>query len=282
MTLQDGFLFSQGKLQDFEDCRKRFLYRYIHQLSWPAIESEPYLDNELYLLQGLRFHKMVQQLLTGLPPERLSEQINDEKLQRWWDNFLAFFERLIDKRDWKSSFQYPEINLSAPVGNYRLVAKCDLIMIKEDGTCTIYDWKTSRRRPKLTWLMDRYQTRVYPFLLIESGASLAQGRSIDPDRVEMIYWFTEYPDQPERIAYSQEKYQADKILLGDKISLISRLGEDQFPLTPNEKRCQYCVYRSLCNRGVSAEEISEKNPEWGFDDEFDFVIDIQAIAEIEY
>ena len=31
----------------------------------------------------------------------------------------------------------------------------------------------------------------------------------------------------------------------------------EFSLTADEKRCAYCTYRSLCNRGVSAGSLSD-------------------------
>ena len=48
--------------------------------------------------------------------------------------------------------------------------------------------------------------------------------------------------------------------------------------TPDERKCAYCVYRSLCNRGVRA---GTSDPD---DEDFDLVarINIEQIDAIEY
>jgi hypothetical protein len=55
-----------------------------------------------------------------------------------------------------------------------------------------------------------------------------------------------------------------------------------FPLTANEQRCQFCRYRSLCQRGVQAgdwqnQEASEEQTSGG-----GFDLDFDQIAEIDF
>ena len=45
-SLPEGFRFSQSSLQDYVDCRRRFQLRYLQNLAWPALQSEPALENE--------------------------------------------------------------------------------------------------------------------------------------------------------------------------------------------------------------------------------------------
>ena len=90
MSLIENFQFSQASLQDFMDCRRRFQLRYLQHVVWPAVESEPILENERYLQQGARFHHMIQQHLVGVPAESLSGFAREEDLGRWWENYLAF------------------------------------------------------------------------------------------------------------------------------------------------------------------------------------------------
>ena len=85
----DNFQFSQASLQDFVDCRRRFQLRYLQRLPWPAVESEPVLENERTMRQGAEFHHMIQQHLIGIPAERLSARLEGgdpqaEELRRWW------------------------------------------------------------------------------------------------------------------------------------------------------------------------------------------------------
>ena len=69
MLLPDNFTFSQNNLQDYVDCKRRFLLRHVQKLEWPAIESEPVLEQEQLMLLGQQFHLMVQQKLSGIPEE---------------------------------------------------------------------------------------------------------------------------------------------------------------------------------------------------------------------
>ena len=145
----------------------------------------------------------------------------------------------------------------------------------------IYDWKTSRQRSKRSVLEKRLQTRLYPYLLVRAGAFLNAGVSIQPEQVEMVYWFAEHPDQPERFAYSSAAYQADEAYLTSLIETVMRLEEADFTLTDDERLCAYCVYRSLCNRGVVAGDLAALDAE--DDDSLPTIdIDFEQIAEIDY
>jgi CRISPR/Cas system-associated exonuclease Cas4 (RecB family) len=116
----------------------------------------------------------------------------------------------------------------------------------------IYDWKTSAKKTRRQYLLGRMQTRVYPYLLVQASAFLNQAIPFRPDQVEMIYWFTEAPAEPEVIAYSAEQYQKDGEYLEALAGEIAGLKQDDFNLTPHEERCSFCTYRSLCERGVTA------------------------------
>jgi hypothetical protein len=74
---------SQSSLQDYVDCARRFQLRYIDRLSYPAIESEPALENEKHQQEGEYFHRLVQQYLIGIPAEQISKLANTDNLQRW-------------------------------------------------------------------------------------------------------------------------------------------------------------------------------------------------------
>ena len=176
--------------------------------------------------------------------------------------------------------RYAEVGLSAPLGDFRILAKFDLVILTPDGSARILDWKTARKRPRRPWLADRWQTRVYPYLLARAGADLNQGRPILPDRIEMVYWFADFPAQPERFVYTAAAFEKDQSELSDLTATIHRLAADQFPLTDNEKRCVYCEYRSLCERGIRAGAIDEQSldeVEIGLVD-----LDLEQIAEIEF
>lgn len=259
MTLPDGFLFSQSNLQDYVDCQRRFQLRHLIHLAWPAVEAEPYLENEHRIDQGARFHKMVRQFLLGIPEAEINKTIRiDGSMRAWWDNFLSSIrEGNLMVIYEQGNQRLTEITLSIPVDRFRLIAKYDLLVIHPSGKVTIIDWKTSANHPKRQWLADRLQTHVYPFVVTGALAGLVGGIPVSPEQVEMIYWFTNLTDQPEHFAYSERNYKEDTRFLSNLISAIDRKNDAIFPLTPNVNRCLFCTYRSLCNRGVKPGDLQQ-------------------------
>ena len=282
MKLPSDFQFSQASLQDFVDCRRRFLLRHIQRLSWPALETEPVLEQEHFLQQGAAFHRLAQQFLLGIPASRLESMIHDPDLRGWWDHFMQVASTLKDSADAAGWQLFPEISLSIPMRDSRLVAKFDLLAVTPDHKMLIYDWKTSRNKPKRQWLEARLQTRVYPYLLRRGGASLNLGQPVLPEQVEMIYWFAFHPELEERFTYDANAHQADEAYLTNLVDTIHDLKEDDYHLTQDEKRCAFCVYRSLCNRGISAGWVAEQDGEYTVENEIALELDFDQIAEIEF
>jgi CRISPR/Cas system-associated exonuclease Cas4 (RecB family) len=265
---------SQSSLQDYVDCPRRFQLRYIERLSYPAIESEPTLENEKHQQEGEYFHRLVQQYLIGIPAEQITKLANTVNLQRWWENFAAN----PDFRSFKNfGSLLPEVTLSAPLGNYRLLAKYDLIAI-ESGKATIYDWKTYRKRPRNEFLSARMQTRVYRALLVHAAAHLNNGQPFEPEQVEMIYWFADFPNEPARFTYTSAQYKRDwdaLLKLADEIHSAS-----SYPLTDDATKCTYCPYRSYCDRGVRAGDADQAEAEMEAEESFN--VNFEQIGEIAF
>ena len=282
MGLPVGFSFNQGSLQDFVDCRRRFQLRYILRQSWPAVESEPYIENERLVRQGQLFHHLAHQYLIGVPSTELAKLIHDPDLSRWWANFLEFAAHTLPFEETTGMKQYPEVLITIPVSKFRLLAKFDLLLILQNGRIKIYDWKTSRHRPKREWIIERLQTRIYPYILMKSGM-LAE--SLDVEKVEMIYWFADFPNNPIVLNYNKARFLVDDEYVSGLIDLIDRLGEEDFFLTNDERVCRFCVYRSLCDRGAMAGNITEIDGMFDtaqLDEFLDVGLDFDQLSEIEY
>jgi CRISPR/Cas system-associated exonuclease Cas4 (RecB family) len=285
MNLPNGFLFNQSNLQDYVDCQRRFYLRYVLHQAWPAVEAEPFLEYERLMDQGSLFHKIVRQHLTGVPESQIEESLgNDDVMAVWWRNYkhslkTGILERILPG----AKNHYEELTLSTPVAEFRLIAKYDLLIIRPDGKLVILDWKTSQNHPKRKWLADRLQTHVYPFVLTHAAAAITNGNQVDSGHIEMIYWFTNYPDQPEQFNYNGLEYDSDANYLGNLILTIDQNSEQIFSLTSDLKRCLFCAYRSLCNRGVKPGELHQLE-EWqesGISSE-NVTLDYEQIGEIEF
>jgi hypothetical protein len=269
-TLPPAFNFSQSSLQDYTDCARRFQLRYMEQLHWPAVKTEPVLENEHHQQEGRLFHQLVQQHLIGLPAEKLTQLANTANLSRWWTNYLQTdFNLGIAKK-------FTELTLSAPIGQNRLLAKYDLVAVLPGSRALIYDWKTYQKRPRDEWMAVRLQTRVYRTMLVLAGTYLNDGKPFEPESIEMIYWYANDPSDPALFPYDTAHYTRDWETLTGLVQKISH--HQHFPLTDDDKKCAYCPYRSYCNRGIEAgstEEMEETSLS-GIDS------GIEQIVEIEY
>lgn len=278
MTLPPDFSFSQSNLQDYMDCPRRFELRYIQRLSWPAIEIEPALENERFLRRGSVFHRLVHQHQIGIPESALTPYAAEPELAAWWEAYLRAAPRLLQD----CTRKLPEVSLTTALGGQNLLAKFDLLCELADGSLRILDWKTSRFSPHRRKLADRMQSQVYPYVLVSAGERLL-GRPIQPEQVQMVYWYTSQPDQPVVFGYDQAQFDRAEQLLESLIRRISEQPVGEFPLTQDEARCRLCTYRSLCRRGVKAGELEEMLGETELS-ETDLLasLDFDQIGEIEY
>jgi hypothetical protein len=282
MPLPTDFAFSQGSLQDYVDCHRRFQLRYVERVAWPALEVEPVLENERYLQQGAAFHRLVHQHALGVPAAQLTTAASNMDLRRWWRNYLESSPANLPEA------RYPEIVLSAPLGGYRLLAKYDLVAVDPEQRAVIVDWKTSRKRTPRRWLEERLQTKVYPYLVVQAGLHLNGGRALAPQQVTMIYWFADFPADPEHFVYDAARHETDAAYLTALVEEVAGLGDEFFPLTSDERRCRYCPSRSLCQRGVAAGQFDEvvgaglQTRPYELGDALDISLGLEQIAEIEY
>lgn len=275
MNLPSDFQFTQTNLQDYVDCPRRFELRYLQRVVWPAPQAEPLIDHEEHMAQGAQFHRLVQRHISGIAAEKLAPYAQGEPLERWWANYLRAGLRDVPPQ------RRPEITLTAPLGAYRLIAKYDLIAVEPGGRAVIVDWKTSPRKPRPAVLRSRMQTVVYRYLLALAGAHLNDGQPIAPEQIEMVYWFAEHPDAPERFPYDADQFREDEQRL---IALVDEIARREvFDLTSDVTHCRFCPYRSLCRRGAEAGDfrevdLDEDTPQ----PDTDFVFDLDQIAEIEF
>ncbi|MGQ9887478.1 MAG: PD-(D/E)XK nuclease family protein [Aggregatilineales bacterium] len=241
--------FSQSSLQDYLDCSYRFRMRYVERQLWPAVEAEPPQTMESQIRSGEAFHRLIHRHLAGIPAEKLSSLVEKEPLRQWWEAYLQTGLRDLPP------MHYPEITLAAQIAGEWLIAKYDLIAIEPGRRAVIVDWKTSRQpqRAQLAWSI---QTTVYRYILSVAGAHLNNNAPLQPEQIEMRYWFAKTPNQPERLFYDSAQQQLDGDTLSALIKNIIESKPDDFQRTGNTGHCRFCIYRSLCARGVSAGDFA--------------------------
>lgn len=237
--LPEGFRFTQSNLQDFVDCERRFYLRHIEQQRWPAPLAEPQGMVEQALKRGARFHQLVERHQVGVPLDDIYASAQDDaSLQQWLDNYQTVLKKLglFDKT-------WVEVSLSNFVGEHPILARYDFVGVQGSHLIAV-DWKTGRL-PDSIKLEQRLQTSIYRLILWHEGANLAQ-REID--QFTLYYVGVNDNEQRQFTVDATIAHRLETQLSGVIQSVIqARL----FPLTDNEDHCRFCVYRGLCERGVT-------------------------------
>lgn len=274
MWNKSNFIFSAYKIQDYLECERRFELNHILKHPWPAIQSEPVYLLEQQMQQGEQFHLFAQQYFSNIQAKLIEEQIENDQMISWWQKFVAFAKDLLQFK------HFAEYKISYNLNDFRLLAIYDLLVIDTNNKFTIIDWKTNKKRLGSNQIRNSIQTRIYPLLLALNGFASPNNNSIQPQQIEMVYWFTNYPDHPEIIQYSNDQFEADLAYLKDLLHEISVKEIGEFTKTPNTRLCNYCKFRSLCERGDAAGTIDEFEQEILNEPIIDF--DISQVGEVEF
>jgi hypothetical protein len=274
MPIPSTFRFSQGTLQDYVDCPRRFQLRYVLMQPWPALVTEHPGELEQHVQRGNTLHRLAHQYHLGLEPGLLASTIHDPILTTWWDTFLSS-----PPPDLPEAVRRAEVVVSAPVAGYRLLAKYDLLAVDPGQRLVIVDWKTVIKPPPPAILAARLQTRVYRFLGVEAAATYNGNQPPQPAQVEMLYWFAPSGGIIQRFPYDAVQHAQDHAYLNDLISEIAACQDPVWPLTQDIARCRFCNYRSLCDRGVQAGFLEDAIDDF---EEEELEIDLEQIAEIAF
>lgn len=253
-SLPQPFVFSQSSLQDWAECPRRFMHRYLEQRAYPAPVTANMLDYEMHTLQGDLFHRLVQQHLLGIDAEKITPQIVDETVLGWWNVYLA------RGLEGVPASRHPEVTLTVPLGKHRLLAKYDLLAFEPSQQALIVDWKTAQHRPSQARFAQRLQTIVYRYVLVEAGAYYNGGHPISPEQVTMRYWFVNHPNEPLVFTYSAAEHAAaHDYLLGLVAQIEQSTGFPKVEEAVSAKVCGLCSYRALCWDHVQAAGFSDED-----------------------
>ena len=241
--ISEGFTFSQSSLQSYLNCPRQFELRYLQKLAWPA---QKYADAEKYeldLAAGQCLHQAIQRYLLGFDEGLILERLQagkDPRIPIWFSNFRTRLGYLKEKPDFIA-----EVPVAILFGQYWLTAKFDYLCL-ENGQTSIYDWKTSAKKPGRTQLQESMQTKVYLTVAHQSG----QGS--DNETQTIRYWEANFPDL--ELAFAPDEKALGRYENELKALINEVAAQTEFPMTKSIQRCVYCKYRSYCNRGAIAGE----------------------------
>jgi len=252
MSNLNKFLFSQQSLQDYLDCPRRFELRYLLHIDWPAEESHPMLEREGWFARGSAFHKLARGFLCGIPKATVMKSTSDPTLILWFDRLTDFLSTHQGAKFWWS-----EKTLNANLDGFIFTSVLDAVAAFENGEILIFDWKTSQKLPKKETIGARIQTLLYPIMLRNNIKQIKYDLAFPNSPLKIIYWFSEYPEQQYEFSFSPEQITENSRFIIDLVKIVSSTQPGDFHLTQDQKKCLFCVYRSLCDRGTKSGNMSE-------------------------
>lgn len=251
---------SQGHLNLLELCPRKFQHTYLEQLGSP---HSP--DQQERLLAGSRFHSLMQQWEMGLPIEPFLQE--DPQLRQWFHAFIGAAPQILQIHN--PMFRDSEHLRMLEFQGHILTVVYDLLILTEQEA-QILDWKTYPK-PSKTDLAQNWQSRLYPFVLIETS-------DYEPEQISMTYWFFQANGQMAqslKLPYSAKQHEETRQVLSRLLNQFSEWldryetqGEffPQLPETASE--CADCSFAIRCQRSTQ----ESVNP-----DAFPSLVEIQEI-----
>ena len=232
---------AQAHLDIWETCQRRYQYNFLEGLSLPDAD----LQRKQNLVLGANFHLLMQQQQLGLDVSDLAN--SDPALQTWLAAFkqqppiMIAGDRLCEhRRTLEVAMEMPlhhKQNLHRDQGYFVLTAIYDFLILG-DRKAQILDWKTHQVAIAANTLKNKWQTRLYLYLL-------AKTTNYAPEQISMTYWFANTAESV-IINYSEAEYRRTETELQQILTEINQAIA--YPLTNERSKCKYCEFRDRCDR----------------------------------
>ncbi len=235
---------------------------------------------------GTQFHLIMQQRELGLspPPSLLSPS---PEFQAAADALIAQLPHVFHPDQAANRFSEHRRMLEVTSRDRRvflLSAVYDLLFFEGDRA-TIFDWKTYQKPRKPTWLAQSWQTRLYPFILVETT-------ELEPNQVAMEYWFVKAGEgeaiapASARFLYTADQHNQTRQDLTTRLDILSeRITQCEqgapMPKIPESLGlCHDCVFNVLCGRYNSRAKGSTSQTPEPEALNLETLLDIENIAEV--
>lgn len=260
-------IYSHSRLSSFEDCPRKFQYRYVLKLPSDTEGIEAFV--------GKRVHEVLERLYRFAVDGRVPSLARVlERFRLWWDEHFdaaririvregldAEHYRRIGERCLSHYYRrhYPfdaDETLAVeervlfsldPAGEYRIQGFVDRVGRARDGTLEIHDYKTSARVPRQERLDRDRQLALYQMGLAGRFRS---------ERVRLV-WHYLATDQVRTSQRSPEQLEA---LRFDTVALIDRIrAEEQFAPRPGPL-CGWCEFNDVCEASPVRRKAAAQSP----------------------
>ncbi|NET71784.1 MAG: PD-(D/E)XK nuclease family protein, partial [Sphaerospermopsis sp. SIO1G2] len=186
---QELFRLSQGHLNLLRNCPRKFQYSYLEQLNIP---TNPDQENNRTL--GSQFHLLMQQQEMNLPIDGFLEV--DDNLQKLVQEFQKLAPEIFTTETNDQIFRESEHYRTLQIQDYLITVIYDLL-IADQETAQILDWKTYNRVPKRDDLAKNWQTKLYMYVLAKTSDYV-------PENISMTYWFVQSETNLREISFNYD------------------------------------------------------------------------------
>jgi len=247
-------IYSHSRLSSFEDCPRKFQYRYVLKLPSETEGIEAFV--------GKRVHEVLERLYRFTGDGKVPSLARVlERFQLWWDEHFdaaririvregldaEYYRRLGERcltQYYRRNYPFDADETLAveervlfsldPAGEYRLQGFVDRVVRARDGALEIHDYKTSARVPRQEWLDRDRQLALY-----QMGLSERYGRG-KPVR---LVWHYLAPNQVRTSTRTPEQLET---LRADTIALIDRVRAEQEFKPKVGPLCSWCEFNDIC------------------------------------
>ena len=280
--------FSPSKLGTYQDCPRRYRYRYVDKIKRAEQSVEAFV--------GTCVHRALEELYNGvLHGKVLSEPdvlaFFDAQWEKNWSEAVVIRDKRYAREDWKKlgrealSLYYRAqapfdrektvglekrmgFTLEAASGPCRIEGFIDRLALAQDGAFEIHDYKTGKSLPAQEELDADWQLAIYDIAVRHAWP--------DVKDVRLVWHYLRHGKTlvSTRAPADLEALKADIARLIDAIAADHEFAPRESPL------CGWCEYRDLCPLWAHAEKIAKLDePERGEDDGARLVDALAAVEE---
>jgi putative RecB family exonuclease len=250
-------IFSHSRLSSFEDCPRKFQYRYVLRLPSETEGIEGFMGRRVHEVLERLYRYTAEGRIPALArvlqrfalwwdehfdPERVTivrEGLDAEHYRRLGERCLTHYYRRHYPFDADETLAVEERVLFALDGShqYRIQGFVDRVVRARDGSLEIHDYKTSARVPSQARLDADRQLALYQLGLAERYAA---GRP-----VRLVWHYLAH----DRVCTSQRSPEQLEALRRETIELIDRIrAEEEVEPRPGPL-CRWCEFADRCPEG---------------------------------
>jgi CRISPR/Cas system-associated exonuclease Cas4 (RecB family) len=211
-------IFSPNMLKTFEDCPKKYEFRYIQKLNVPQKVS--------MFEKGKKIHALAHYYLRGDDIEKFLPELTPEESEIW--------QKLLNNEYFQKTYINSEYNLTTRLGKYLIGGRLDAFM-KSENNYFILDYKTGAIPENPA---EDFQTIIY---LICTGEILKKGWG---NNFNLSFVYIDLKNNKNHILdfdENKKSYYENKILTACDTITTNKIFEK------NNTKCKHCEYSKFCN-----------------------------------